>query len=324
MTRMRLPVALLAALAISVFPQVASADLLSTTTSTVTSTTSTTTSTTSTFNAITDWSSLLPTLADPYEPNDPNNICNAGNPQCVQSVAREMTKRLQPLSDSCDHNALFAFLYLTVTNHIYTAVTTPGYFQVPGVISHEDALFASYYFSAFDNYSSGNLAATPYAWQVALNAAKSHSEQGIGDLLLGMNAHINRDLPFVLYRMGLYNADGTSRKPDHDQVNNVLYDAYDEAITKGAQRYDPSLAQYEGSTSDDSGIQTVIAWREEAWRNAERLASAPDDATRAQIAQQIEQAADVEADTLAAAYAYPPGQTSATRDAYCAIHHNDA
>src|SRR5437763_2541669 len=227
MTRTRLTLGLLT-LAFSALPQVASADLLSGTTSTVSTTTTTSTSS---FNPITDWSSLLPGLAGPYAPNDPTNICNAGNPQCVQSVAREMAKRLQPLSDSCDHNALFAILYLDVTKQIYTAVTTPGYFQVPGVISHEDALFASYYFNAYDSYTSGNLAATPVAWQIAFNAAKTHEEQGEGNLLLGMNAHINRDLPFVLYRMGLFNDNGTSRKPDHDKVNDVLYDAYPVAIS---------------------------------------------------------------------------------------------
>ena len=42
------------------------------------------------------------------------------------------------------------------------------------------------------------------------------------------------------------------------------------------------------------------------------------------IAQQIEQAAANEARLIEAAYAYPPGQTSASRDAYCAIHHNDS
>jgi hypothetical protein len=317
MTRMRLPVALLAALAVSVFPQVASADLVSTTTSTVSSTT--------TINPITDWSTLLPTLAAPYNPNDPNNICNAGNPQCVQSVAREMAKRLQPLSDTCDHNALFALLYYDVTKQVYTAVTTPGYFQVPGVISHEDALFASYYFNAYDSYASGNLAATPVAWQIAFNAARTHEEQGMGNLLLGMNAHINRDLPFVLYRMGLFNSDGTSRKPDHDKVNQVLYDAYPVAISEGSTRFDPSTADNSpDSLGADGGIQTVIGWREEAWRNAERLAAASSDADRALIAQQIEAAATAEARTIEAAYAYPPGQTSASRDAYCAIHHNDS
>lgn len=303
--------AVLASLTVAFAPSPASADL----TSIVSSPTS----------VITDWSSLLPGLVGPYEPDDPNNICNAGNPQCVQSVAREMTKRLQPLSDSCDHNALFQLLYLDVTNNIYTAVTTAGYFQVPGGISHEDALFASYYFNAFDAYASGDLVDTPMAWQIAFNSAAAHQTTGLGDLLLGMNAHINRDLPFVLYRMGLYNADGTSRKPDHDKVNDVLYTAYNQAITEGARRFDPSLQAYEGDTAADSGIQTVIGWREEAWRNAERLAAATSDAERADIANQIEQAATAEAQVIKASYSYDNvTSSSATRDAYCAVHHNDA
>ena len=62
MTRLRLrpAAALIALLAVSIFPQVASADLLSTTTSTTPTTT---------LNPITDWSSLLPGLAGPYQPN---------------------------------------------------------------------------------------------------------------------------------------------------------------------------------------------------------------------------------------------------------------
>ena len=303
-----------AACALAITPSIASADLLSTTTTTATS-----------GDLITDWSTILPGLAAPYDAADPNNICNSGKPQCVDAVAKEMSKRMAPLVDSCSHNALFALLYYDVTLHIGDAVRTDGYFQVPGVISHEDALFASYYFNAFDAWSSGDLVDTPMAWQIALNAAKNHEVTGLGNLLLGMNAHINRDLPFVLYRMGLYNDDGTSRKPDHDKVNSVLYDAYDQAIAEGARRFDPSLQAYTGPTAADSGIQSVIAWREEAWRNAERLASAPDDATRAEIALQIETAATNEAQAIKAAYSYDGvTSSSATRDSYCAAHHYDA
>jgi Family of unknown function (DUF5995) len=304
--------ALLASIALAIAPSIASADLLSTTTSTVTS-----------GNLVTDWSMLLPGLTAPYNADDPNNICNAGNPQCVDTVAREMEKRLKPLSDSCSHNALFAVLYLDVTYHIGDAVRTDGYFQVPGVISHEDALFASYYFNASDAYSNGNLASTPVAWQIAFNAAKDKSVQGTGDLMLGMNAHINRDLPFVLYRMGLFNSDGSSRKPDHDKVNSVLYSAYNDAAVDGSRRFDPSVAPSGVSGADALSIQTVVGWREEAWRNAERLASAATDADRALVAAQIEQAAALEAQAIKAAYSYGPGQSSADRDAYCAAHHND-
>jgi hypothetical protein len=305
--------ALLVTVAVAISPSIASADLLSTTTSTVT-----------TGNLATDWSMLLPGLADPYNADDPTNICNSGKPQCVDAVAKEMAKRLQPLSDSCSHNALFSLLYLDVTYHIGDAVRTDGYFQVPGVISHEDALFASYYFNAFDSYKAGNLAATPGAWQVAFDAAKAKSVQGLGDVLLGMNAHINNDLPFVLYRMGLFNSDGTSRKLDHDKVNSVLFDAYEDAAIDSARRFDPSMAPSGVPGSDELSIQAVVGWREEAWRNAERLASAATDADRALIAAQISQAATAEANVIKAAYTYDGiTSSSATRDAYCAAHHND-
>jgi hypothetical protein len=308
--------AALAALAVAIAPAPASAGLLSTTTSTVSSVT--------TINPITDWSQLLPSLSPAYDPNDPN-LCNSGKPQCVTLVAKEMAKRLQPLSDSCSHNALFALLYYDVTNQIYNAVTTSGFFQDPGFVSHEDAVFASYYFNAYDNFAKGDLAHTPVAWQVALDAANHEQVQGIGNLLLGMNAHINRDLPYVLYSIGLVAPDGSSRKPDHDKVNQVLYTAYDQAIAEGARRFDPSLQQYTGPTAADSGIQSVIAWREEAWRNAERLAMATSDAQRAAISQQIDSAAAQEAQLIKAAYSYDGVTTSAApRDAYCWAHHNDA
>jgi Family of unknown function (DUF5995) len=312
--------ALLAALAVAITPQIAAADLLSTTTSTVTSTVNTAT----TMNVITDWSTLLPSLSPAYDPNDPN-ICNSGKPQCVDKVADEMTKRFTPLANSCSHNALFSLLYLRVTDHIGDAVRTAGYFNDPGLISHEDALFASYYFNAYDAYAKGDLAHTPVAWQVAFNAAQNEQVQGIGNLLLGMNAHINRDLPYVLFSMGLANPDGTSRKPDHDKVNDVLYSAYDDAIAEGARRFDSSLQSDSGPTAADTGIQSVILWREEAWRNAERLASATSDAERAAISQQIDQAAADEAQVIKAAYSYDGIVNKASdRDAYCWAHHNDS
>src|SRR5436189_2206016 len=98
----------------------------------------------------------------------------------------------------------------------------------------------------YDAYTRGDLVNTPAPWRIAFDAANNHQVQGIGNLLLGMNAHINRDLPFVLYRMGLFNSDGTSRKAHHDKVNSVLYSAYDQAIAEGARRFDPSLSADSG------------------------------------------------------------------------------
>ena len=67
-------------------------------------------------------------------------------------------------------------------------------------------------------------------------------------------------------------------------------------------------------------FQAVEAWREEAFRYAEQLASAPDDAARALVAQAIEQNAANTALLIRAGNAYGPSGSSASRDAYCASH----
>jgi hypothetical protein len=65
-------------------------------------------------------------------------------------------------------------------------------------------------------------------------------------------------------------------------------------------------------------------WRESAWRQAELLVSAPDDATRAAIARTIEEAAAVNARAIVTATSYlPPLTTTIPRDQYC-VDHADA
>lgn len=311
MSKARLLLPLVCALALAV-PASASADL----TSTVTSTTGT---------VLTDWSSLLPGLTDQYDPNSAN-ICVRGDVTCVDATIREMTRRFGPLATSCNHNALFALLYLRVTQTYRQAVSDPNYFSDNNFVNHEDAVFAKYYFRAMDNYASGDFAGVPAAWMTALDAASARSVSGEGDLLLGVNAHVQRDLPFVLAAIGLVKPDGTSRKPDHDLVNQILYQAYEPAITEGAQRFDPSvnftLPGPLQTTSYQTFFQAVEAWREIAWRNAERLVSATDPVTYAQVAQSIEDYAESQAQMIVASEAYtPPLSSTASRDAYCAINH---
>jgi hypothetical protein len=67
----------------------------------------------------------------------------------------------------------------------------------------------------------------PQAGLAALDAAVDHQVSGDGNLFLGMSAHVNR-LPFVLAAIGLTVSGGTSRKADHEKVNqflNVVIDA---------------------------------------------------------------------------------------------------
>ena len=108
-------------------------------------------------------------------------------------------------------------------------------------MNREDAIFAGYYFTALADWMNGNSAAVPPAWRIAFSSADGRSVTGSGDLLLGMNAHVNRDLPFVLAAMGLVAPDGSSRKPDHDQINLMLNMVLGPLLQEESQRFDPAI-----------------------------------------------------------------------------------
>ena len=118
----------------------------------------------------------------------------------------------------------------------------------------------------------------PPAWRVAFDAARDRAVSANGNLLLGINAHVQRDLPFVLYSVGLVRPDGGSRKPDHDRVNRILNRVTDDIIAEVARRFDPSIEDTNAPTTLDDFVlfQSIVSWREMAWRNAELLALGAD------------------------------------------------
>jgi hypothetical protein len=269
------------------------------------------------------WTALLPGLSFPYDPASPDD-CSAGRVQCVDKTVREMTRRLDRFG--CDHNAIFSLTYLRVTEEYRRTIDGPFFDDTP-FVNYEDTLFAHYYFAAYDAWAAGRIAEVPPAWRVAFNAAKARSVQGMGDLLLGINAHVQRDLPIVLYSIGLTRPDGTSRKPDHDRVNVILNRVMDDIVAELARRYDPTIDDADLPTTLDAAtlFQLLAGWREKAWRNAELIAAAPTPAARELVVAAIEQDAALEAQLIVAGTRYLPligGR--AARDAYCAIHHDDA
>ena len=268
------------------------------------------------------WTALLPGLSVPYDATSPDD-CIAGRVQCVDKTVREMTRRFGPLASSCDHNAIFALTYLRVTEEYRRTVESPTFFDDTPFVNHEDVVFANYYFAAYDAWKTGETAEVPPAWRIAFDAARGRSVSAYGDLLLGINAHVQRDLPFVVYSLGMVKPDGTSRKADHDRVNRILNRVTDDVIAEIARRFDPTIDDTSlPTTLDDFGLfQLVASWREAAWRHAELLALAPTPQARELVAQEIEADAASQARVIRAGAAYPPLLGgSAARDAFCATH----
>jgi hypothetical protein len=268
------------------------------------------------------WSALLPGLSLPYDVTSPDD-CIAGRVQCIDQVIRQMTKRFEPLASSCDHDAIFALTYLRVTEEYRRTIETPTFFDDTSFVNHEDVVFARYYFAAYDAWEEGRTEYVAPAWRVAFDAARDRAVSANGNLLLGINAHVQRDLPFVLYGIGLVKPDGTSRKPDHDRVDQILNRVTDDLIAEIARRFDPTIDDGNPPTTLDDFVlfQIVVSWRETAWRHAELLAQAPTPEARAKVAQEIEGYAESQARSIRAATQYLPlTGGSGARDAYCATH----
>ncbi len=272
------------------------------------------------------WSSYLPGWTDQYVPSSDND-CVAGRPNCLNGTLKEQSRIADDTASGCSHNAVFARAYVRMTQLYGYTREIPGYYQDVPYFNHVDAVFAKYYTDAYYNWKNGSRSAVPQAWLTAFDAAKNKRVSGTGDLLLGMNAHINRDLPYVMAAVGLVAPDGTSRKPDYDAVEAWLYDATAPLIAEFAQRFDPAM----DDTQDPFGIgnwalfQMVSAWRENAWRNAEALLAAPTPAARALVEANIENDANAAAQGILTSQSYIPLLSSTvSRDNYCAAHKGDA
>ena len=270
-----------------------------------------------------NWPQILPANPNNSSATVPLDfdVCPGGEFTCPAEVIDEMIARWQPLDASCDHRAVFALTYLRTTEEFFRTVTdNPNFSSDPAWLNHEDAVFAELYFRAYDNWEAGQ--PVPAAWRIAFETAATGNETAIGDLLLGMNAHITRDLPFTLAHVGLVKPDGSTRKPDHDRVNEFLDRVADPLQDEANFLYDPlfRITDLEPSPVDEILIlQIVRGMRELAWRNAERLVNAKTAFARATVAVSIERQAANFARIIRLSQ-FVPGY-GRVRDAYCAAHH---
>jgi hypothetical protein len=220
-----------------------------------------------------------------------------------------MERRFRHLAKDCDHNAIFSLLYLRTTEKFRDTLSSIGY-NDPASIVRQDALFADYYFSAYDAYHKGE-GFVPPAWQIAFAAAGQRRVTAAGNTLLGINAHVQRDLPFTLF--DLDQRGFPVSHADHTLVNNFLAQVMVDAEIAG--RFDPT---FDDNSDPAALLQLLFAWRELAFTNYLRLRNAPTAEARAAVASEIEGFAAAVAAGIVQQTAYPPGADSSSRDAFCA------
>jgi hypothetical protein len=141
----------------------------------------------------------------------------------VAALLERMADLLAPLERDGDPRRFFLGTYLRTTRAVARAIDD-GLFEDPAWVEAWDVDFASLYLDAVESWSVSP-ATTPRPWRIAFGADPGLPPEA--HVLLGMNAHINFDLPQSLVRV-IGPADFAdpallaARERDHERIDDVL------------------------------------------------------------------------------------------------------
>lgn len=267
------------------------------------------------------WPELLPGLpAGPAAGPHPAPGCPHASLECVDGLIRRLGDEWRAQDAACSHRALFSYAYLQITRGLRDELARGGLFRYPEWFIDVIQEFSDIHFATEAAADAGE--PVPGAWRIYYDEMAKGDGMAGQDILLASNAHTNHDLPYAYAAMGLRAADGSSHKPDHDAVNLVNARVFGPLTHYIADHYDPefSLLAPISPVAKLPLLQLVQVWRENAWRQAERLVSAKTPAARQRVEDQIETSSTLWARFIVSLE--QPGYRG-IRDAYCATHHEN-
>ncbi|HWO10490.1 MAG TPA: DUF5995 family protein [Polyangiaceae bacterium] len=165
--------------------------------------------------------------------------------------------------------AYFPALYRAVTVRVRTGIARGAFDDGPRM-NRFDTIFGNRYFAALEALEAGR---PPRAWRVAFSAEAQPGLTILQHALLGVNAHINFDLPFA----AVATAPGAalpSLERDYAMINAILVGVLDE-VQGVIGRFSPLLhvLDHVGGRSDEQLLTfSIVVARDEAWHEANRLA----------------------------------------------------
>jgi Family of unknown function (DUF5995) len=140
----------------------------------------------------------------------------------IDQVVSDLRRRLDELPAGMEVRRAFIGTYLRTTQAVGKAVED-AYFEDPEWVIRWDAVFGELFLVAHDADLAGEWAPRP--WRVAFDAPRELNQ--LQHLLLGINAHINYDLPQALLAV-ITDEEFTDpvlvdrRRRDHERIDGVL------------------------------------------------------------------------------------------------------
>lgn len=177
------------------------------------------------------------------------------------------------LRERSDRRSVFLTVYTEMTNTVRRGIES-GAFEDPTWVRSYTTAFANRYRAALVDFERGNRIEVPVAWQIGFHASTSNYTLLLQDAVLGINAHINYDLPFTLCDVSI-DPDRSGKARDHDRINGILARLVDVVQRALADVYEADGYRHVdallGSFDEDFTLLGLTEARSLAWRNAVML-----------------------------------------------------
>jgi hypothetical protein len=193
----------------------------------------------------------------------------------IDEVVTQLDAIIAYYRDGGSALAFFPALYRGVTVRVRDGIRD-GRFADGQRMNRLDTGFANRYLAALADWRATGTA--PRAWRAAFASEARPATMILQHLLLGMNAHINFDLPIAT----VGSANGTelsALQGDFDIINKILATMLDE-VQDVVDEFSPLLNVLDrvgGRTDEELCTFSIVTAREEAWHEAVRLSAEGDD-----------------------------------------------
>ncbi|MBV9823546.1 MAG: hypothetical protein JO144_15040 [Actinobacteria bacterium] len=163
-------------------------------------------------------------MLDSDGPDAATSDSNPPDTDPVAEVAARLRDRLDTLPAGAAHRAPFLGAYLRTTEAVGAAVRQ-GLFADPDWVRRWDVAFAELYLTAHDRDLADDRAGVSRPWRLAFAAPPELP--ALRHVLLGINAHVNYDLPQAM--LAVIGPDDFAdpgliarRRADHERIDTVL------------------------------------------------------------------------------------------------------
>ena len=143
----------------------------------------------------------------------------------VENVLEQMMQiSLEIKGTDFENLKAFNATYHIITQNVFKKMHT-GYFHNDKKMEEIDIVFAQFYFTALKNFV--NKEPVDLAWNTLFSNLISNIPFQFIYMALGINAHVNNDLPLTLLQI---NPDTKEENSDYNKINIVIKDSLDQVI----------------------------------------------------------------------------------------------